>query len=176
MSERPLDAEAIRAFLLEVADSIPTGERHSIIVVGGALLALHHLRATTADVDAVRQIPEPVRLAVQAVAHRHDLAPKWLNDAAAAFRPATLDDEDCEVLIDHPRLQVLGAPLRQVFLMKVDAARTRDFGDLVALWPHCEFDSPEQAVAEYLEAFPDAPDDPFLSDWIADIADRSERP
>ena len=107
------------------------------------------------------------------MAERHDLTPTWLNHSASAFRPATLDDADCDVLIEHPRLRVLGAPLRQVFLMKVEAARTRDFDDLVALWPRCGFDSAQQAADEYRLAYPDAPDDPYLTDWIMGIAQRA---
>ena len=38
------------------------------------------------------------------MAERHDLTPTWLNHSASAFRPATFDDADCDVLIEHPRL------------------------------------------------------------------------
>ncbi len=161
MPERPLEAHEIAAYLHEVADELADHERHTIVIAGGALLAFHQLRSTTADVDAIRQLPAAVRRAAQVVAQRHDLSPTWLNDSASAFRPDTLADSDCEVLVDHPRLRVLGAPLRQVFLMKVDAARTRDFDDLVALWPLCGFTSATQAATEYREAYPDAPDDPY---------------
>ena len=57
--------------------------------------------------------------------------------------------------------------------MKVEAARTRDFDDLVALWPRCGFDSAQQAADEYRLAYPDAPDDPYLTDWIMGIAQRA---
>lgn len=173
MPDRPLDGREIRSYLEETADAVSDDEHHTIIVVGGALLAWHELRSTTADVDTVRHLPEAVRRAAHTVGQRHDLSPNWLNDSATAFRPGTLDDADCEVLLDHPRLRVLGAPLRQVFLMKVHAARTRDYDDLVALWPHCGFDSAEHAQAEYRRAFPDAADDPHLADWIKGIARRA---
>ena len=175
MPERPRDGPEIRGFLLEVAGLLPDEPPQSIIIVGGALLALHELRATTVDVDSVRRLTAPMRQAVEAVAHHHGLTATWLNDFATAFRPRTLTDDMCMVLLDHPRLLVLGAPLRQVFLMKVHAARTRDYDDLVALWPHCSFDSPAQALAEYGHAFPEAPDDPFLGSWIAEVARRAGR-
>lgn len=173
MPDRPLDADEIRVLLTEVADELPEGERPTIVVAGGALLAFHALRATTADVDAVRRLPDAVRNAARVVAGRHDLSPNWLNDSATAFRPDTLTDADCEVLLDHPRLRILGVPLRDVFLMKVDAARTRDYDDLVALWPLAGFDSARQAEEEYRRAFPGAADDPYLVDWIEGIARRA---
>lgn len=92
MAERPLHGEEIRALLIEVAEALPDGEQHSITVVGGAVLALHELRSTTAGVDTVQRLPEAVRAAAAVVAETHDLGPQWLNDAAAAFRPATMDD------------------------------------------------------------------------------------
>ena len=173
MAERPLTGAEIRALLLELADVLPDGEQHSITVVGGAVLALHELRSTTADVDTVRHLPEAVRAAAAVVAEAHDLGPDWLNDAAAAFRPATMDETARHVLLDHPRLRVFGAPLREVFLMKLYAARTRDYDDLVAMWPRCGFESAAEAAAEFTRAFPHAPDDPYLAGWIEGIATRS---
>lgn len=173
MTERPLNGDEIRALLLEVAEVLPDGEQHSITVVGGAVLALHELRSTTADVDTVRRLPGTVRSAAAVVAKIHGLGPHWLNDAAAAFRPANMDDAARHLLLDHPRLRVFGAPLREVFLMKLYAARTRDYDDLIALWPLCGFESGAEAAAEFTRAFPHAPDDPYLASWIDGIATRS---
>ena len=127
----------------------PTGPRHTIVVVGGSLLALRGLRQSTLDVDTVARIEAELADAVAVVARLHDLAPTWLNDASAPFRPQTFVQTDCEVLLDRPRLLVLGAPLRQVFMMKLFAARvrTRDYDDLVALWPECGFDSAEERLS-----------------------------
>jgi hypothetical protein len=170
----PLNANEILAYLREVADALaPTGPRHTIVVVGGSLLALHGLRLTTLDVDTVRRIEKELRDAVARVARVHDLAPAWLNDSAAAFRPQTFVEADCEMLLDQARLLVLGAPLRQVFVMKLFAARgrSRDYDDLVALWPECGFDSAEQAADLYRAAYPHAAEDPHLIDYIRDLAD-----
>lgn len=136
MSDVPLGAEDIRTHLTEVAELLSTmRKRHALIVVGGSLLALHGIRDATVDVDCVERLDDEMRTAAARVARRHDLAPKWLNDHAAAFTPATLREEDCDVLLDHRRLLVLGAPLQQVFVMKLYAGRSLDFDDLVALWP-----------------------------------------
>ena len=72
--------------------------------------------------------------AAQGVGGAHGPAVGLLNARAAAFIPRMLHVEDCAVLLDHPRRQVLGAPLDQVFLMKLYAARDRDLDDLRALW------------------------------------------
>lgn len=150
------------------------GRRHTIVVAGGALLAWHGLRDSTLDVDSVRRIDTELQDAVIHVARAHGLAPRWLNDAASGFLPRTLRESDCDVILDLPRLLVLGAPLRQVFVMKVLAAREPDRDDLVAIWPRLGCD-PEEIVAEFKEAYPAAPDDPHLIDWIRQIAHEAER-
>jgi len=99
------------------------------------------------------------------------LAPRWLNDHARPFAPRTLREQDCDVLADLPALRVLGAPLDQVFLMKLHATRVRsaDVEDMVALWPRTGFASAAQAVALYYEAYPLAEQDPFLAAYVADL-------
>lgn len=54
--------------------------------------------------------------AADEVGAANGLAAGWLYARAAAFLPLTLHPEDCAVLLDHPGLRVLGAPLNQVFL------------------------------------------------------------
>lgn len=170
-SEEPLSRDEIIALVTEVADELPARDpRHIIVIVGGSLLAWHGLRDTTADVDTIRRLDTELQQAVSRVAERHDLAPRWLNDSAAAFSPQTLDEGACELLLDHPKLLVLGAPYRAVFVMKLFAGRAADHDDLVRLWPLCGFGSPEEAADEMREAFPAAPDDPHLAQYVADIA------
>ena len=133
---------------------------------------MHGLRQTTLDVDTVWPIEEELREAVARVARVHDLAPAWLNDSSAAFRPQTFVERDCEVLLDLARLLVLGAPLRQVFVMKLFAARvrTRDYDDMVAMWPGCGFDSAEQAVELYRAAYTHEAEDPYLVEYVRTLA------
>lgn len=107
------------------------------------------------------------------VARRHDLGSQWLNDSAAGFLPQTLKEEECTVLVDHPRLRVLGAPLRQIFVMKLLASRALDVADLAAIWNECGFDSPEQAAALYQAAYPHLEPDQYLVDEIRIIAGRA---
>lgn len=175
-AEAPLSRDDIVALVTEVANELPARQpRHTIIVVGGSLLAWHGLRDTTADVDSIRRLHVELQQAVARVAERHDLEADWLNDSAAAYWPQTLEESECEVLLDHPSLLVLGAPYRAVFLMKLLAVlnRAADYDDLVRLWPLCGFNSPEEAAAEMYEAFPAAPEDPYLADYVANIARES---
>ena len=67
---------------------------------------------------------------------------------------------------------VLGAPLRQVFVMKLFAARarTRDHDDLVALWPRCGFASAEEAVELYRAAYPHEAEDPHLVEYVRGLS------
>lgn len=132
-------------------------------------MAWHDLRASTRDVDSATRLDVALVDAVERVAARHRLAPKWLNDAAAGFRPATLVDDDCEVLVATDRLRVLGAPYDQVFLMKLNASRAADTDDLIALWPLCSFATPERAVDAFYEAYPHEERDPYLAESIRAI-------
>jgi hypothetical protein len=150
VSDIPLDGSQILRYLTQVADRLgPVGEQHTIIVVGGSLLALRDLRATTLDVDSVRKLSSELAQAVAAVGADNGLGPTWLNDNASMFTPATLRESDCQVDLVRGRLRVLGAPLDQVFLMKLSASRASDLDDLVRLWPHCGFTSAATVVHAY---------------------------
>lgn len=58
-------------------------------------------------------------------------------------------------------------------VMKLYAGRQADYDDLVALWPLSDFASPEQAVDQMYRAFPAAPEDPHLVEYVSAIADES---
>jgi hypothetical protein len=110
VSDTPLDGNQIVTLLSEVAAELPDRvSRHVVVVAGGSLFAWRGLRETTLDVDSIRRIEAEPAAAVERVAARHDLAPKWLNDSAAAFTPQTFDESCCETLLDHPWPLVLGA-------------------------------------------------------------------
>jgi hypothetical protein len=172
-----LTPDRIRAYLIEVAELLPDGSPQCIVVVGGSLLALLGFREATndVDVDSIKRIGESLRDAVAQVADRHGLAPRWLNDSAAGFAPQTFDEAACTVELDHPRLRVLGAPLQQVFVMKLFASRAVDITDLTAIWSECGFESPEQAADLYHDAYPHLEWDEFLVDDIRAIAERGSR-
>jgi len=166
VSDRPLDADDITSLLHEVADELADTPGRRIVVVGGALLALHGLRDATRDVDSTTLVDADLRDAVARVAARHGLAPRWLNDHANPYLPATFDEADCEVLIDQPGLTVLGAPLDQVFLMKLFASRAADVDDLEVLWERCSYETPEAAADAFQLAYPHIEVDEHLADHI----------
>lgn len=168
-SARPLTREEILRYLDEVASELrQEGAQLTVIVVGGSLLALHGLREATADVDSMSKLNKELRDAAAVVAARHGLAPTWLNDRVLGFETPGIDEDSCDLIRNHPRLRILGAPLRDVFLMKLFAARTRDVDDLVALWPESGFASPQEAVDALYAAYPHEEPDPNLTAWLAD--------
>jgi hypothetical protein len=168
----PLTGDDIRTYLLEVGEEVPdTSPQYDIVIVGGALLALLDFRETTNDVDSIDRIPDELATAAATIAQRHGIDIGWLNSRAAGFRPATLRQEDCVMLIEHSQLRVFGAPLQQIFVMKLFAMRQRseDFDDLVAIWPSCGFASAEEAADLYQDAYPHIELDPFMVNFIQEI-------
>ncbi|MFZ1441057.1 MAG: hypothetical protein WAX12_02180 [Candidatus Microthrix subdominans] len=167
MRDVPLSGDQIRRYLGEVARSMgPGGPQHTLILVGGSLLAWHGLRQTTLDVDSVRRLDAELSAAAALVAKRHGLPPRWLNSNAQPFAPVTLKESECEVLAEYPRLKLLGAPWSQIFVMKLYAGREQDREDLAAIWSRTGFASADAAARMFREAYPHAPDDEFLSTYI----------
>ena len=169
-SNDSIDGATLLAYVEEVADDLPDdGVRRRLVIVGGALLAWQGLRDATRDVDSVERLDEVLKIAVERVAARHDLAPRWINDAAAQFLPAGFDLADATVVRDHPRLLVLGLSLDQVFVMKLFAGRAVDTDDLRQLWPHTSFGTAAAAVTAFEAAYPHEDPDPNLADWLDSV-------
>jgi len=170
------DATEIHLLLDELAAQLPSDVAPSVIVItGGALLALRGIRSATTDVDSISRLSPVVRTAAAAVAQYRDLDPSWLNNRSQAFTPATFDQSTCEIELARAQLVVLGVSMRDLFLMKLHAARDRDLEDLERLWPRSGFGSAEQAVDFYYLAYPDELVDEFLGDFVRRIADRAEQ-
>lgn len=171
---RPLTGSEIAALVREVSERLdPGGPQHVVIMVGGSLLAWRGLRDTTEDVDSARCFDDELRRAVESVAADHDLEPGWLNSNAAMFLPATFEVEACDVLMEHPRLLVLGAPLRVVFVMKMYRADPNDQADMVAMWNQTGFATAREVVDAYFAAYPHAPEDPHLAMFVVEVAARA---
>jgi hypothetical protein len=61
----------MREYLAEVAGELHGhGPKNVLIIVGGALLALHDLRDTTRDIDSISSLEQELRDAVAVVAVR----------------------------------------------------------------------------------------------------------
>jgi hypothetical protein len=167
--DAPLRGADIRRLLLEVAELLPPGARHSLVIAGGSLLALHELRDATRDVDSIRRLDREVLSAAAAVARRHDLPQSWLNDRAAPFWPQGLTVDVCTPLLEHERLLVLEPPFEFVFVMKLEASRAADKADMRALWPLCSFADAEEAAALWESAYPYRERDPYLAAFIREL-------
>jgi hypothetical protein len=168
--------DRIRELLTEVADLMTPGPPQStVLLVGGSLLAWHGLRPSTKDVDTSVLIDEELRASVRVVAERHQLAVDWLNDHSVPWHPQTLRNEHCDVLIDRPRLRVLGAPLPSVFLMKLNRSQPQDMLDMITLWPHVAevFPTARVVTDAFYAAFPGEDSDEFLGQQVVDIAQRA---
>lgn len=170
-----LDRDAILASLEALSDELGPGRhQHVVVLVGGAQMTLHGLRRSTHDVDSARRLDEELVGAAQRVAHARELRADWLNAGPLPWRPQTLHDAECEVVFESPRLRVLGAPLRQVFLMKLISNRARDIADIPLLWPHSGFSTADEAVEHlYSSAYPAEDRDEFLAQWLRENTDAA---
>lgn len=181
MAEQGLfDRDAILAALSDLAGALAEGELArgqvavELIVVGGAYLALRDLRSGTDDIDTVTRLSRDLTEVIAALAGRHDLAPDWLNDHAAPYKPQGLTIDHCELVFEQGPLRVYLPPDAAIFVMKLSAARSdpteHDREDMIALWARCGFGSTAEAVQHYFDAYPAEIEDPHLEEYVADIA------
>ena len=166
------DRSKLEALFDEFAHELATlGESAKVVMVGGAWLLWHSLRMSTRDVDSARLLEPGLQTAVARVAGSHGLSKRWLNDSAAAFWPSNADYDACEVVYETPNLEVRTPDADVMFVMKLYRADPQDREDLVSLWPLCGFGNPESAAAAFRSAYPQAPEDEFLADYVADVAE-----
>jgi hypothetical protein len=173
---RLLSGEQIRELIREVAEELdPKGTQTAVVLVGGSLLAWHGLRFATEDVDSSLLLDEELRSAVQRVAKRHQLTIDWLNDHSAPWHPQTLLREDCDVLLNHPRLLVLGAPFDAIFLMKLNRSEPQDVLDMIMIWPlvAAAWPTAQDVTNAFYAAYPLEEHDSYLGDQVIDIAQRA---
>ncbi len=174
-----LDREGIFAALTDLAAALAEGDfarvhaSVELIVVGGAYMAIRELRVGTDDVDTVTRLSKELTNVIADLAGRFDLAPDWLNDHAAPFKPQGLTLEQCELVFEREPLRVYLPPPAAIFVMKLSASRAdpteHDREDMIALWPRCGFDSPAAAVARFRSAYPAELEDPYLEEYVAGI-------
>jgi hypothetical protein len=162
----------LETLFAELADELAKlGTVAQVVMVGGGWMLWHSRRQSTRDVDSARTLGPRVASAVEKVAGRFGLSNSWLNDSAAAFWPANAKYDDCEVVYRHPNLEVLTPDPEVIFMMKLNRADPQDREDLISLWPLCRFGDSETAAAGFRAAYPHAPHDEYLADYIAGVAD-----
>jgi hypothetical protein len=165
------DRAELEALFDELAQELAQlGNSAEIVMVGGAWMLWHSQRASTRDVDSARKVDSDLKRAVERVAARHDLPQDWLNDAAAPFWPSTASYQDCELVYQHPAMEVRSPSPDVIFVMKLHRADPQDREDLVILWPLCAFSGADDAARAFRLAYPHAPEDEYLADYIADVA------
>ena len=174
-SAAPLEnREVLEALFDELGRELTDlGGTSEIVMVGGSWLLWHTQRAATHDVDSARRLDDTLTVAARRVSFRHDLEEDWVNDNAAMFWPADADYDDCSVAHATGGLTVKVPPARVIFVMKLYRAHPQDYEDMVLLWPHCGFADPASAADAFRQAYPQAPDDEFLPDYIAGIANQT---
>ena len=177
MPQRHLfSGDDVRRLIVELANRLAPSERRDIVIAGGSLLALHGLRDSTADVDSLTLLDTTLCEHIAVIAAQHDLRGDWLNDHAHPYSPHGLTMQQCNVLLEHRGFRLLGVPLHLVFLMKLDRAQEQDVADMVRLWPivSSAFRDVSHVVNEYFAAYPNAREDPYLEQFLAEIVRRSD--
>lgn len=165
------DRSELEALFDEFADELSKVEASAqVVMVGGAWMLWHSQRTSTRDVDSARKLTSDLNSAIAKVAERHDLSKEWLNDSAVAFWPSNAGYDDCEVVYEHPHLEVRSPDPEVMFVMKLYRADPQDREDLVSLWPLCRFADSEAAAGAFRKAYPHAPEDEYLVDYIAHVA------
>lgn len=171
---QPLSGSELQERLSELARELGNdGPDHHLVLVGGALLALHSLRESTLDVDTISRLDRELVDAVARVGRRRGLNEDWLNNRAQGFAPSTLRSTDCTKLFSAGRLSIWSPPLSQIFLMKLYRSDAQDLEDMVNLWPQCDFASANAVVDMFYAAYPHALPDEFLIEHVRRIRDAS---
>jgi hypothetical protein len=168
-------AHQIQQCFNEVASQLgDIGSQHTIVLVGGSVLALRGIRESTEDVDTISEIDNELRRAIDAVAQQLKLNDRWLNNSARPFAPENINLAHCETMFENKRLRVLSASLKQLLLMKINSARTNDILDILLLWPHTGFANSDEVMSEYQLAYPHANEDEFLGEWLQQLIARAQ--
>lgn len=170
------DRGQLEALFEELASELHSRGLHAeVVMVGGSWMLWHGDRAATRDVDSAKRLDADIRDAIRTIGERRDLAETWLNDHAAMFWPNGASLDAAPLVLERPGLTVRAPEPDVVFVMKLYRSEPQDREDMIDLWPRCSFPSPARAAAAY-DAYPHAPEDPHLADFIAGIArDASTR-
>ena len=164
------DRDELESIFEELARELDElGTAVDVVMVGGSWMLWHSQRASTRDVDSARRFDADVKGAIKRVGSRHDLREGWLNDAASPFWPSDASYADCEVVFERAALVVRTPSPDVIFVMKLYRADPQDREDLISLWPLCSFAGPATAADAFTSAYPHAPDDEYLVNYIADV-------
>ena len=130
---RPLRNTEILELIAEVDNELADRkEPISIVVVGGAAIALQWGNRTTYDVDiASDNMPLELRTAVAQVGNRRGIRPDWLNDGVKGFVPGF--SPSLRSLYEGRNLLVFGADAKYLLAIKLRRSRIVDRIDILSL-------------------------------------------
>jgi hypothetical protein len=165
------DRHELEALFDELAMELERlGVTAEVVMVGGSWMLWHSQRAATRDVDSAQRLATGLGEAIRRVASRHDLSDGWLNDNAAPYWPADASFDDCMIVFERASLVVKTPPAEVIFVMKLYRSEPQDREDMIILWPLCNFGSAEVAAQAFEAAYPHAPEDKRLVNYIRGIA------
>jgi hypothetical protein len=150
----------------------------SLIVVGGACLILSGLRDMSNDIDTVELLDEKMKEAIKVVGRKHGLRDVWLNDEVRAVMPANFDKAKCTVNMQLSHIEILLPSLDVIFIMKLKADRgddSKDYEDMLALWPRCSFKTAQDALLTYQLTWPGDCAGSFMENYIQEIIDKATK-
>jgi hypothetical protein len=139
-----------------VAELVSVGAESTILVVGGAAVALQVGReGLTEDIDTLHTPSPEVRKAAQRVALAKGWPETWLSDNAKMYDSHFHTDADWEILIEDHGVVVCIAGPRLLLAMKLLSGRgRRDETDIDRLLEALGFTSIKDAVAVFDHYYP----------------------
>lgn len=130
---RPLNNTEILELIAEVDHELADrDEPISIVVVGGAAIALQWGNRTTYDIDiASDDMPLELRSAVAQVGNRRGIRPDWLNDGVKGYVP--IFSPSLRSVYEGRNLLVFGADAKYLLAIKLRRSRIVDRIDILSL-------------------------------------------
>lgn len=156
-----MESQEIERYLQDLGDELERRafqEPVRILLVGGAfmLLTLKNRKATE-DVDVVLlDMPDTTnatpqtkafQAAVRAVASKHHLKRKWMNDDVAYFIKDMAPDPQPSLWRKFKHLHVYLPPREYILTLKLMVFRQKDMNDVLALLAELDVTTREQAQA-----------------------------
>jgi hypothetical protein len=105
-----MTSEEIKKLLSELDHALSLQSvKGEVCLYGGAVMCLvYEARPATKDVDAIFRPTEAIRIAVKAIAEKHNLREDWLNDAVKGF------------VVTHPSKLLFALPNLTIYVPEPD--------------------------------------------------------
>ena len=155
-SSTGLNADMLLDLFAEVdAELEGHGEPLSILIVGGAAIALQWGGRWTNDVDVVSEgMTSELRAAVAKIGARRGLRSDWINDAAKIKAASPEIGLKPQTLYVGKRFSVYGADARYLLAMKLMSRRPIDRADIPILLEETGISSEEDLLNLVENAYP----------------------